>query len=286
MEETIAQVSRELVATFTQYGLKIVAAVVILIVGWWIAGAVKRWIRGRLARAPHFDLTLAAFLASFASYAIMIFTVIAVLHQFGVQTASLVAMLGAAGLAVGLALQGTLSNVAAGVMLLIFRPFRVGDFVDVQGASGTVKDISLFVTELTTADNIQITVPNGQIWGNAVTNYSVNPTRRMEITVGVAYGADMDRAVGAIHDVLAHDERILKDPAPQVIVMTLAASSVDIVVRAWAKSADFWPTRFDLVKAIKQRLDAEGIEIPFPQQVVYMHQVEANAPKEPRAETK
>lgn len=270
MEETIAQVSRELVATFTQYGLKIVAAVVILIVGWWIAGAVKRWIRKRLARARHFDLTLAAFLASFASYAIMIFTIIAVLHQFGVQTASLVAMLGAAGLAVGLALQGTLSNVAAGVMLLIFRPFRVGDFVDVQGASGTVKDVSLFVTELTTADNIQITVPNGQIWGNAVKNYSVNPTRRMEVNVSISYGQDMDRAMGAIHEVMAHDARILKDPAPLVIAMNMGANAVELVIRAWAKSPDFWPARFDLVKAIKQRLDAEGIETHLPQRVVYM----------------
>lgn len=286
MEETIAEVSRELVATFTQYGLKIVAAVVILIVGWWIAGTVKRWIRGKLARAPRFDLTLAGFLASFASYTIMTFTLIAVLHQFGVQTASLVAMLGAAGLAVGLALQGTLSNVAAGVMLLIFRPFRVGDFVDVQGASGTVRDMSLFVTELTTSDNIQITVPNGQIWGNAVKNYSVNPTRRMEVTIGVGHGEDLARVIATIQDVLAHDARILKDPAPLVIAMNVHANAVDMVIRAWAKSGDFWPARFDLVQAVKQRLDAEGIEIPFPQQVVYMHQMEANASKAPRPEVK
>ncbi len=275
MEETIAEVTRELVAIFTQYGLRLVAAILMLIIGWWIAGVVKRWIRNRLGRLPRFDLTLAAFLSSFASYAVMIFTIIAVLHQFGVQTASLVAMLGAAGIAIGLALQGTLSNVAAGVMLLIFRPFRVGDFVDVQGASGTVKDVGLFVTVLNTGDGIQITVPNGQIWGNAVTNYSANPTRRMEVTVGIAYDSDLDRALKAIRDVLDHDERILKDPAPQLIVQALGASSIDIAVRAWANTSHFWPVRFEILKAIKLRLDAEGIEIPFPQQVVYMHQVEA-----------
>lgn len=275
MEDTIREVARDLAATFTQFGLKIVAAVIMLIVGWWIAKAVKRWIRERLGRMPHFDLTLAAFLASFASYAIMIITIIAVLHQFGVQTASLVAMLGAAGLAVGLALQGTLSNVAAGVMLLIFRPFRVGDFVDVQGASGTVKDMGLFITELTTADNIQVTVPNSQIWGNVVKNYSVNATRRMEVNVSIALGQDPDRAMAAIREVLAHDERILKDPAPQVIAMNLTPNAIELVVRAWAKASDFWPARFDLVKSIKQRLSAEGIEIHLPQRVVYM-QAEAD----------
>lgn len=268
-QQVIDHIIRQTTTILATYGLDVIAAILILIVGWTVAGWVQRLLRTRLSKSPRIDLTLVIFFANFARYAIVIFTIIAVLNRFGVATTSLIAVLGAAGLAIGLALQGTLSNVAAGVMLLIFRPFRLGDFIDVQGASGTVEDMSLFITELTTADGIQMTVPNGQIWGNAITNYSANPTRRMDLNIGIAYEEDLDRAFAAVHNILAHDARILKEPAPQVMLTNLGAKSQELVVRLWSRREDYWTTRFDVLKAIKQRFDIERIEMAFRQQVVY-----------------
>ena len=194
---------------------------------------------------------------------------IAVLSQFGVETTSFIAVLGAAGLAVGLALQGTLSNVAAGVMLLLFRPFKIGDYIEGGGLAGTVKSISLFVTELATPDNVQIIAPNSQLWGSAIKNYSFHPTRRVEILIGIAYEDDIDKALAAIVDEVKKDSRVLADPAPMAAVTGLGDSSVNFTVRVWCNAADFWALKFDLTKKLKNRMDAENITIPYPQRTVH-----------------
>lgn len=269
MDAQAAKIVDQIVTALATYGLDVVAAFVILFIGWWFAGWTRRFLHKRLSHSGKLDLMLVGFAASFVKYAILIFTIIAVLSQFGVQTTSLVTVLGAAGLAIGLALQGTLSNVAAGVMLLIFRPFRVGDYVEVAGVAGTVQEVSLFLTEMSTPDNIQITVPNGQIWGNVIRNFTVNDTRRIDLVVGVSYSSRLEQAFNAIRRTMAEDSRVLSNPEPTVALSGLGASSLDLTVRCWTKTADYWPVRFDLLKAIKETLDAEGIEIPFPHQVVY-----------------
>jgi small conductance mechanosensitive channel len=254
----------------TSYGMSVLGGIAILIVGWiaanWISGGVRRG----LTRARRVDDTLRGFLVSLVKYVILAFVVIAVLNQFGVQTASLIAIFGAAGLAVGLALQGTLSNVSAGVMLLLFRPIRVGQYVEVAGQAGTVQEINLFVTELATPDNVQIIIPNSQVWGTSVVNYSHHTTRRVDFTLGIAYADSIERAMGAIHEVLKAESRILGEPEPQVVVGALSDSSVDIIVRVWAKAEDYWPVRFDLTRKFKETFDAKGISIPFPQREVHV----------------
>ncbi len=271
MSGKVEKILDQLLTILATYGLDVVAAIIILVLGWWFARWARRFLHQRLARTGKLDLMLVGFFSSFVKYAILTFTIIAVLSQFGVQTTSLITVLGAAGLAIGLALQGTLSNVAAGVMLLIFRPFRVGDYVEVAGVGGVVKDVSLFITEMSTPDNIQITVPNGQIWGNVIRNLTVNDTRRIDLTVGIGYGSRLQHAFDAIRATIAKDPRILKEPEPLAALSGLGSSSLDLTVRAWVKTADYWPVRFDLLRAIKETLDAEGIEIPFPHQVVFEH---------------
>lgn len=262
----------QVVTILTTYGLDVVGALITLIVGWIIAGRVQSLLRRWLGRMPRFDPTLTAFFSSLARYLVIAVTIMAVLDQFGVQTASLLAVFGAAGLAIGLALQGTLSNVAAGVMLLIFRPFKVGDYIEAAGLGGTVSAINLFITELTTPDNVQITAPNGQLWGAAVRNYSHHATRRVDLLIGIAYEDDIDRAIAATHAVIEADSRSLADPEPLVVVGELGDSSVNLIVRVWVNSADYWDTKFALLKTIKERFDAEGISIPYPQRTVHMVQ--------------
>lgn len=262
-----------IVALITSMGLSVLGALVILAVGWALSKWVERMTRNALSKTRRIDLTLTKFLSSLARYLVLVFTVIAVLNQFGVQTASLIAVLGAAGLAIGLAMQGTLSNIAAGVMLSIFRPFKIGDYVEVAGQSGTVDTINLFITELTTPDNKQIIVPNSGIWGQSVVNYSYHPTRRLDLEVAIGYGDDIDHAIRVIGDVLEAEERVLSEPEPMIAVGTLGASSVDLTVRVWVNAADYWPLKFDLTKRLKQTLDdAQGVGIPFPQMDVHVHQ--------------
>ena len=208
-------------------------------------------------------------------YLIIAVTVIAVLGRFGVETTSLIAVFGAAGLAIGLALQGTLSNVAAGVMLLLFRPFKIGDFVEVAGISGTVKGITLFVTEMATGDNVHIIVPNADVWGTAVKNYSFHPTRRIDLSIGVGYDDNLGKAKDAILAAITADERSHQDPAPVVEVAELADSSVNFVVRIWCNSGDYWALRWDLLRGIKEKLDQEGLSIPYPQTDVHLHKQDA-----------
>ncbi|RME65870.1 MAG: mechanosensitive ion channel family protein [Alphaproteobacteria bacterium] len=245
-------------------GLDLIAAILTLIVGLWLAGWAKRLIARLLERSGRVDLTLTTFLGSLARYLIIAFTVLAILSRFGVQTASVIAVLGALGLAVGLALQGTLADVAAGVLLLFFRPFKVGDFVDVGGIAGSVRAIDLFTTELATPDNRKILVPNGKIWGNPITNFSANDTRRVDLTFSIGYDDDIDKALAVLRDCVAADGRCHKEPAPAFVVSALADSAVNLTIRVWTATSDFWDVHFDMLKTVKQRFDAEGITIPYP----------------------
>jgi small conductance mechanosensitive channel len=261
-----------LVALVSQWGLKVVGAIVVLIVGRWVAGRVRKALTAGMARSK-LDPTLVPFVASVAYYAIIAFVIVAVLGLFGIPTASFIAVLGAAGLAVGFALQGTLSNFAAGVMLLTFRPFRLGDYVDAGGTAGSVAAIGVFTTTLNTPDNVQITVPNSGVFGQTIKNYSANPTRRNDMVVGVSYGDDLGVALETIRRVLAADQRVLKEPAPTVAVSELGDSSVNIVVRPWCTKEDYWALRFDLTRAFKEELEKAGCSIPFPQRDVHVHEV-------------
>lgn len=263
---------RHLTSMLEAYGLNVIGAIIILLVGWSLARWAEGITRSTLTRTSKVDPTLTGFLASVSRYLVLVFTVIAVLNRFGVQTASLIAVLGAAGLAVGLAMQGTLSSAAAGVMLLVFRPFKLGDYVEVSGQSGTVHSLNLFVTELTTPDNRQIIIPNSNVWGQSVVNYSHHATRRLDLEIGIGYGDDIDLAVSVIREILDADERVLKSPEPVVVVGSLGASSVDLTVRVWVNAGDYWPLKFDLNKRFKQGFDARGISIPFTQMEVHLHQ--------------
>ena len=269
MNENLEAVTQEIITILATYGLSVVAAIAILIAGLMVAGWARKATVRALSRVDRFDSTLTTFFASIVRYLIIAITILAVLSQFGIETTSLIAVLGAAGLAVGLALQGTLSSVAAGVMLLIFRPFKVGDYVEVAGQAGTVDALTLFVTELNTPDNVHIIVPNAEVWGSAVTNYSFNATRRVDLVMGIDYADDIDKAMSLILEEIGKDNRIHQSPDPFVAVGELADSSVNLVVRVWCDGGNYWPIKFDLTKALKQRFDAEGISIPFPQTVIH-----------------
>lgn len=253
----------------------VIGGIVILIVGWLVAGIASRWARAGLMRAPRVDATLRSFLVRLLRYAILIFTCLAVLNTLGVQTASLIALFGAAGLAIGLALQGTLSNVAAGTMLLLLRPFKVGDYIDAGAAAGTVVELSLFTTELATPDNVQVIVPNTVLWGAVLKNYSHHAIRRLDLNLGIGYGDDLEPALETIRLLLTSDPRVHREPEPQVLVDALGDSSVNLIARFWCDAADYWPLKFDLTRRFKQTCDAHGISIPFPQRDVHIHQVPA-----------
>lgn len=249
---------------FITFGVHLISAILILSAGWFIG---KR-IEYRIRSMTRLDETLRTFLGGLARYSILAFAFITVLAEFGVQTASLLAILGAAGLAIGLALQGTLSNVAAGTMLLILRPFRVGDYIVTERASGTVKTLGLFGTELSTADNIYVFVPNGKIWNADITNYSRNRERRQDIKIGIDYNQDLDKALSVLRAVLEAEPRILKREGrmPEVMVDMLGDYAVNLIVRFWSLNADHWPLRWDMTKKIKEACDESGISIPFPTQ--------------------
>ena len=229
---------------------------------------------------------LAGFFSSIVRYAILTVTILAVLSQFGVQTTSLIAVLGAASLAIGLALQGTLSNLAAGVMLLIFRPFKVGEYVEVGGQAGTVNELTLFHTEMSTPDNVHIVMPNGSIWGQPIKNYSYHGTRRVDIVFNISYGDDINLAMKVIQDAIDAEPRCLKEPEPFIGVMGLGDYSVDIVMRAWTVNSDYWPVKFHLTKDIKERFDKSGVTIPFPTRTVLADSAgDANHAVNPKTQT-
>jgi len=253
------------------YGLKIVGSILIFLVGRWVAGLISRLASKAMMRAK-MDATLVRFVESLCYLGLLAFVVIAALSNLGVQTASFVAIVGAAGLAVGLALQGSLGNFASGVLMLIFKPIRVGDFVEAGGAQGSVKEIGIFTTVLNSPDNVRIIVPNAQITGGTIKNYTVNGTRRLDLVFGVSYEDDLKKAQQVIEQVLAAEPRILAEPAPLVAVSALADSSVNFVVRPWVNVADYWPTCFDLTARIKVALEENGLTIPFPQRDVHIKQ--------------
>jgi small conductance mechanosensitive channel len=252
------------------WGINIVLAIVIYIIGKMVVGILIRFF-GKLMTRSEYDDMLVDFIKAILKAIFMLFVIVASLNQLGVDTTSLVAILAAAGLAIGLSLQGALQNFAAGVMLLIFRPFRAGDFIDAGGDSGVVKNISIFTTIMTTPDNKEIIIPNGAIYGGNITNFSAKETRRVDMVVGIGYDSDLKKAKEVLNEMVAADERILKDPAPTVAVAELADNSVNFVVRPWVASADYWGVKFDFTEAVKLRFDAEGISIPFPQMDVHVY---------------
>ena len=258
---------------FVSYGFNLAAALVILAAGWSIARMLRRLVV-RASRSAGIDETLAVFLSRLAYMAVLAFAVIATLQKLGVETTSFAAIIAAAGLAVGLALQGSLSNFANGVIIIALRPFTLGDVIETSGVSGVVSAVSVFATELTTADNRKVFVPNSKVISGNLTNYSANPTRRIDMVIGVGYEDDIRKARKVLEDLVASDERVLKVPAPVVAVSELGESSVDFVVRPWVKSTDYWAVRFDLTEAIKAGLEAEDISIPFPQRELRVYNVE------------
>lgn len=266
----MGEYSEELIPLVVDHGLSLIGAILILILGWILANWAAKRVRDRAAEAKRFDDTLVPVFGQTVRIIILIVTVLAVLGQFGVQTTSLIAVLGAAGLAVGLALQGTLSNIAAGMMLLILRPFKVNDVVDVGGTMGVVDAIGLFTTEMHTFDNIGIVMPNSQVWGTKIMNYSRYEIRRVDMEFGIGYGDDMDKAMKLIKQALDEDDRVLKEPEPLIAISELNDSSVDIRVRPWTASANVWPLQYALKKSVKEKFDANGVSIPFPQRDVHL----------------
>ena len=256
------------------YGWNIIGALAILIIGRLVTGILTS-ISRRLMQRAKVDVTLVKFLANLIKALLMTFVIVAAISQLGVETTSFIAILGAAGLAVGFALQGSLGNFASGVMLIIFRPFKVGDYVEAGGQAGSVEEIAIFTTVLKTPDNRRVIVPNGQVTGGSIINYSAMDTRRVDLVFGIGYGDDIKKAKQTLERILSEDNRILKEPAPVVAVLELADSSVNFVVRPWVKTSDYWGVHFDLTEKVKLTFDEMGISIPFPQRDVHLHQVTA-----------
>jgi len=265
----INQLVAELTEKAISLGLNILAALVIIVVGMFVAGWIKRSLRKVFSRSERVDQTLAGFLSSLVYYVAMALVFIMVIGRFGIPTASFAAVLGAAGLAIGLALQGTLGNVASGVMILMFRPFRIGDFVTTGDESGTVKDINLFTTEITTLDNKNVMIPNGMVWQSPITNFTANDTRRIEAIFGIAYDADINKAMDVIRSVIEADERFHTEPEPAMGVASLGDWSVNISVRVWVARTDFLGMGWELNQKVKEAFDREGIAIPFPTTIEY-----------------
>ncbi|TAN20145.1 MAG: mechanosensitive ion channel family protein [Rhizobiaceae bacterium] len=246
------------------YSFSTLGAIVLLILGYIAASLAERWCFAGLGHVRGFDQTLRLFLSKVLRYTILIFAGVIVLAQFGVQTASIIAALGAAGIAIGLALQGTLQNIAAGIMLLVLRPFIVGEYVSVGNIAGTIKEIGLFATELKTSDGLYVMAPNSQLWGSAVTNYSRNKTRLNDLAIGVAYDDDIDLALKLLLK-LADDKRVLEDPAPLAFVSELQNNGATVTLRYWTQASDWWQTKLDLTRLARVRFDENGFTAPLPQ---------------------
>lgn len=267
------QISEKISELVVLYGLKVITAILILIVGRWIAMGVRNIVR-RLIRRANVDEIIVSFVGSLVYVALLAFVVIAALGQLGIHTTSFIAILGAAGLAIGLALQGSLANFAAGFLMIIFRPFRVGDYIEGGGTAGTVEEIQIFTTTLKTPDNKAVIVPNAKMTGDNIINWSAKGTRRVDMVFGIGYGDDIDKAKKIIADLLDQDDRILKDPPYQIALSELGDSSVNFVVRPWVKSEHYWGVYFDTMEKVKKAFDANQITIPFPQRDVHIYQHE------------
>lgn len=277
MTINVAQLSGDVI-TFQQAALawaavavpRIIGAIVLLIVGWWIAAGAERGIARILAAQSRIDATLNSVVASVVRYSILIVVLVAGLGQLGIQTTSILAALGAAGLAIGLAIQGTLSNIAAGMMILWLRPFRVGDYIDTGAVAGTVKEVGLFATEMHSWDGIFLFVPNSELWNKRIINYSRLPTRLVDLKFGVAYSDDLTKGQEALLTLAANDERVKTDPAPIVFVDDLSDSAVVLRLRLWTANADYWALRRALTERGKAALEAAGLSMPFPQRDVHL----------------
>lgn len=254
----------------TTYGLKLILAILVLIIGLIVIRSITRGAT-RLMKKRNVDDSLVPFLRSMISVSLKVLLIISIMTMVGIQMTSFIAVIGAAGLAVGLALQGTLQNFAGGVIILLFKPYKVGDYITTQGHSGTVKEIQIFTTILTTPDNQTIIIPNSPIATNSLTNYSTQDTRRVDFTFGIGYQDDIDKARSIINGIINNDDRIMKDPEPMIKVSNLGDSSVDLATRVWVKSGDYWNVFFDMNEKVKKTFDSEGISIPFPQQDVHLY---------------
>jgi len=271
MEPNIAEYQKLIEAYAIPWGIKIVAAIAIFIIGRFIAKVIVRTIKKVMTKAD-IEATLRNFLGNIIQATLMVVVVIAALEQLGVNTTSVLAVFAAAGLAVGLAFKDSLSNFAAGIMLVLFKPFKLGDFVEAAGISGVVEKIRIFNTLMRTGDNREITVPNAHIYTGIITNYSARDTRRIDLVIGIGYDDNIGTAKKIIEDIISKDSRLLTEPAPTIMVSELGESSVDIAVRPWVNSDDYWPARADLLQTIKETFDAEGISIPYPQRDLHMIQ--------------
>ena len=260
--------AEQILALVTAYGLDFVAAILTLIFGIWLSRRASRLTADWLSRVDRLDRTLVPIMAALVRYAGLTLTIVITLGNFGVETTSIIAVLGAAGLAVGLALQGTLSNVAAGLMLLFLRPFRIGDWVEAAGVSGSVREIGLFTTTIDTFDNVYISIPNSSIWSSNIINHARYGTRRMDLDIGIGYDSSLDTAETALMS-LAADPRVLSDPAPRFLVVSYGDSAINVRLRAYASYDDFFDLYWDLNRRLKGVLDAHSIEIPFPQRVIH-----------------
>ncbi len=270
MNEKTLKLLEQLMEMGLVYAVDILGALAILIVGWIVAGWAGRVTKRAIHKIPKVDNTVGPIAAGTVRYVVLAFVVVAVLAQFGIETTSILAVFGAAGLAIGLALQGTLSNIAAGIMLLLLRPFSVGNYIDAGGISGTVMEIGLFTSQFKTPDGLAISAPNSSLWGNTITNYSRNPQRRINLIIGIAYSDDLGGAMAAMQALMTEDGRILADPAPEVFVTGLGDSSVNMTLRCWVNTPEYWQTSCDLTRDAKLRLDEKGFSIPFPQRDVHI----------------
>jgi len=253
----------------TIYGLKVISALVILILGRWVALGVAKIIK-RIMIKSKVDETLVSFVRNLSYILLLAFVIIAALNQLGIQTTSFIAVIGAAGLAIGLALQGALANFAAGVLMIIFKPFKVGDFIDGAGATGTVEKIEIFTTQLKTPDNKTIIIPNAKMTSDNITNFTAKGTRRVDLVFGIGYGDDIDKARDVIKEIIQQDERAMKEPEPMIVVSELGDSSVNFTIRVWTSTDDYWSFYFDTTEKVKKQFDAKGISIPFPQRDVHL----------------
>ncbi len=268
---------RVLIDLGTDYALSVVGGIIVAVLAWIAASFLQKGVERLLLRSRRVEATVARFLARLARYIVLALALVVVLGQFGVQTASIIAALGAAGIAIALALQGTLSNIAAGVVLLLLRPFRIGDYIDAEGIAGTVDELGLMTTRMRTIDGLYLEVPNNQLWNRAIRNYTRLPVRRVDVAIGVSYEDDIDRALGILMAVAQADSRVLREPATQAVVTGLGDSAVNLALRCWIANQEFFDVQSDLIRAAKRALEIAGFTIPFPQREVRLVERRADA---------
>ena len=270
VREIYEQVEAFVLDVGLEFGLNLVTAIAIFVIGRWVAKAMSRGLR-RVLQSQQVDKILESFVSNIVYWLLMAFVIIAAITKLGVQTASFIAVVGAAGLAIGLAMQGALSNFAAGVLIVMFRHYKVGDYIDAGGVGGSVLAVHILTTTLKTPDNKTIIIPNSQIMDGIITNYSANDTRRVDLVIGCGYDDDLDKVRSVLKDILAKDERVLPEPEPVIVVSELADSSVNFNVRPWVKTADYWGVYWDTLETVKKRFDQEGLSIPYPQRDVHIY---------------